>query len=484
MQSRVWKSSRAARVLGWVVIAAALAALASLAWILWHGLGQPAVAITLMVLAVACIVYMWRFALHPSLRLDDTIAVRNPLRTHQIPAKDVMDIVPGENGLQIRTADDLVEAWCVQKSTRAIKNRTSTRADRIVEEMLIAIDGVVGNAHSARSAASGSRTDDDHDELDDMTIRVAGGTVAAQGGQLATPASHQSAQTTTAGGTTRQSAISASSPQSAPVHHPHLAPGPVTPASATYPTSAASAPPVAAPPPSVARSGAGAFDERTDSPLGGPAPDAEVEDATVKRTDFDTLTLHAVPAEPAPGTGHASGPARALGSATDDDGDFEDEDADDLIIRRARLDDANLLAHLEQQASEQALQHIFGGRPFPFDDVVAKWVQVLGNWRNKVRIAEVDDQPVGYVAYGEGQVLHLGVIPQFTRRGFGRQLLDYATADIFRASPAAHLHVLVDNHVARAFYDDLGWQDTGERGQSDFPPHPTQMRLTLGRPRH
>ncbi|MDN5727020.1 MAG: GNAT family N-acetyltransferase, partial [Propionibacteriales bacterium] len=179
---------------------------------------------------------------------------------------------------------------------------------------------------------------------------------------------------------------------------------------------------------------------------------------------------------------------RALAAATDDEGDFEDEvdgdTADELIIRRARLDDAELLARLEQQASERSLRHVFGGRPFPVDDIRARWVEVLGNWRNKVRIAHIGEQPVGYVAYGEGHIHRLGVVEQHTRRGFGRQLLSYATDDVFRSSPTVELDVLADNHSAREFYRAQGWRDTGERTPSEFPPNPMMMRLALGRPGH
>jgi hypothetical protein len=46
----------------------------------------------------------------------------------------------------------------------------------------------------------------------------------------------------------------------------------------------------------------------------------------------------------------------------------------------------------------------------------------------------------------------------------------------------AFLWVLVDNHVARAFYRARGWTDTGERRNSGYPPHPLCLQLMRRNP--
>lgn len=153
------------------------------------------------------------------------------------------------------------------------------------------------------------------------------------------------------------------------------------------------------------------------------------------------------------------------------------DDTTGLRIRRARADEVRRLARMERAASGAALAHVFPPErhPYPMESVVARWQRLLRDGGVWVVILELFDAPVGYLAYSVDTVLHLGVAPSQTRRGYGSALLEYATAEIFSGgAPEARLWVLDQNTSARAFYDAHGWQLTDESRESPYPPHPTE----------
>jgi len=98
-------------------------------------------------------------------------------------------------------------------------------------------------------------------------------------------------------------------------------------------------------------------------------------------------------------------------------------------------------------------------------------------------LLELPDGPVGYVAFDTDTVHHLGVVPERTRRGYGSALLEFACMEIYAGGAReAYCWVLAENHVARAFYRALGWIDTGERRNSEFPPHPKSLQMMRRNP--
>jgi ribosomal protein S18 acetylase RimI-like enzyme len=158
---------------------------------------------------------------------------------------------------------------------------------------------------------------------------------------------------------------------------------------------------------------------------------------------------------------------------------MEDEEAG-VRIRRARPDEGRLLTQLERAASERTLAHIFPPQQYSYPEsaVARRWRQVLRDRLMHVYLLEVQDTPVGYVAFNEDTVGSLGVVPDHTRRGYGSTLLDFACMEIYDGgSREAYCWVLTDNHAARAFYRALGWSETGERRKSEYPPHPQSLQL-------
>lgn len=149
-------------------------------------------------------------------------------------------------------------------------------------------------------------------------------------------------------------------------------------------------------------------------------------------------------------------------------------------IRRARPDESRLLTRMERAASEAALGHVFPPEqhPYPTAEVARRWRRLLRDRMTRVHILEHLDEPVGFVAFDQTTLLHLGVVPELSRRGFGSALAEYAVQEIFsRGASEASLWVLTENQGARNLYRSLGWQETEDRRDCEFPPYPAELRL-------
>jgi ribosomal protein S18 acetylase RimI-like enzyme len=87
-------------------------------------------------LAVAAVLYAWRFGVYPKRRATDRgIVVVNPRRRTFIAWDDVAVIASGADGLIVAAEDERAEAWCIQKSNYATRHDRTTRSDRIVNQL-------------------------------------------------------------------------------------------------------------------------------------------------------------------------------------------------------------------------------------------------------------------------------------------------------------------------------------------------------------
>jgi ribosomal protein S18 acetylase RimI-like enzyme len=163
------------------------------------------------------------------------------------------------------------------------------------------------------------------------------------------------------------------------------------------------------------------------------------------------------------------------------------EDAETgLRIRRARPDESRLLTRMERSASEAQFAHIFPPEQYsyPTVEVTRRWRRLLRDRLTRVHIIELFDAPVGFVAFNSDTILHLGVVPHQTRRGYGSALLEYATTEMFgRGVHAVQLWVLSENQSGRSFYRSLNWTETDTRRECEFPPNPEELRMVRSNPR-
>jgi ribosomal protein S18 acetylase RimI-like enzyme len=158
------------------------------------------------------------------------------------------------------------------------------------------------------------------------------------------------------------------------------------------------------------------------------------------------------------------------------------EDAETgLRIRRARPDESRLLTRIERAAGEEHLEHLFPpeDHPYPVNEVTTRWRRLLHDPSARVFVLDRDEDALGFVAFSGGEVLHLGVVPHRTRRGYGSALLEFAVRQMYDAGEVeAGLWVLEGNAGARAFYRSHGWTETEGRRPCRYPPHPQELRMT------
>ena len=158
-----------------------------------------------------------------------------------------------------------------------------------------------------------------------------------------------------------------------------------------------------------------------------------------------------------------------------------EDDETGLRIRRARPDESRLLTRIERAAGEEHLEHLFPPEehPYPVNEVTARWRRLLHDPAARVVVLERDEDALGFIAFSADEVLHLGVVPHRTRRGYGSALLEYAVRQMYDDAVAeAGLWVLEGNAGARAFYRSHGWTDADERRPCRYPPHPQELRMT------
>lgn len=149
-----------------------------------------------------------------------------------------------------------------------------------------------------------------------------------------------------------------------------------------------------------------------------------------------------------------------------------------MTWRAATGEDAATLRDLERAANLVALRHVFGDRPFPDAEVLARWQALLADADVTVLL-----RPEALTSWdAAGRLRHLAVHPDHWGRGLGREGVELAEAAVRAAGRTPTLWVLRENHRARRLYARLGWEPTGDTQPAEFPPYPEEL-LLRGSPR-
>ena len=83
-------------------------------------------------------------------------------------------------------------------------------------------------------------------------------------------------------------------------------------------------------------------------------------------------------------------------------------------------------------------------------------------------LALFDGQPAAYLiaslGFGQGEILRIGTLPEYRRRGLGQALVERFLAEAAAAEcEAVFLEVRRGNEAARALYEAAGFLTVGER---------------------
>jgi RimJ/RimL family protein N-acetyltransferase len=145
-------------------------------------------------------------------------------------------------------------------------------------------------------------------------------------------------------------------------------------------------------------------------------------------------------------------------------------------LRPATETDLDSLLEVQEEGAVRALSHIFpqGTHPFPREEVRSRWAEELADPGIRAYvITNNDEEVVGFAATRDDELLHFGTAVETWGTGTAAAAHDA----LLRALAAdgvvqARLRVFEENHRARRFYEKLGWEETGERSRTSFPPHP------------
>jgi GNAT superfamily N-acetyltransferase len=143
--------------------------------------------------------------------------------------------------------------------------------------------------------------------------------------------------------------------------------------------------------------------------------------------------------------------------------------------RVATLDDAVVLRDLEREANLVGLAHVFPGRPFPDEEVLARWRATLAEPGVTVMLTDA-----AFTSWDDtGRLRHLAVHPDRWGTGLARDGVALAVEAIRGMGLTPRLWVLVANERARGLYTHLGWVQTGRRQAAEWPPYPPELELVL-----
>lgn len=146
------------------------------------------------------------------------------------------------------------------------------------------------------------------------------------------------------------------------------------------------------------------------------------------------------------------------------------------------MDEAPILAAVQEVASLAALAHIFPPEryPYPRDAVHARWVAAVAKPETRTLIAVSDEEPVGAACVTDGWLEGLYVVPERWGTGLADALHDRALDEVRKlGSASCRLWVLEDNTRARRFYERRGWRENGESRVVEFPPNPLDVGYSL-----
>jgi RimJ/RimL family protein N-acetyltransferase len=118
--------------------------------------------------------------------------------------------------------------------------------------------------------------------------------------------------------------------------------------------------------------------------------------------------------------------------------------------------------------------------PFPRETIAERWLREIELPGTYCFVVVHDTAVVGFAATRGDEFLHFGIAVEH----WGTGLATTAHDDILdhlrrRGIGRARLRVFTGNGRGRRFYEKHGWEPTGERSRSSFPPCPELLGYDL-----
>jgi GNAT superfamily N-acetyltransferase len=153
-----------------------------------------------------------------------------------------------------------------------------------------------------------------------------------------------------------------------------------------------------------------------------------------------------------------------------------------ITLRDAYSGEIEALARLHEVSAVAGFSNVFppGRYPFPRQEVLKSWHELLARDDVAVRVAEGAGELLGFAVLRPGWLERLYTHPNAWGRGVGSRLHDEGV-EIIRGlgSSRCSLWVLEANERARSFYEHRGWRLNGDTRVVPFPPNPVDVGYTL-----
>ena len=149
-----------------------------------------------------------------------------------------------------------------------------------------------------------------------------------------------------------------------------------------------------------------------------------------------------------------------------------------IIVRQASAGDLEALIDVQHEGAIVGLANIFpqDQYPFPREAVRRRWIEEFADPDIRVYVSLDEDGAVtGFAATRGNELLHFGTALRTWGTGTAQALHAAVLLELARTVAAGTSHfrlrVFEANSRARRFYERLGWNETGHRTCSSFPPH-------------
>jgi GNAT superfamily N-acetyltransferase len=148
---------------------------------------------------------------------------------------------------------------------------------------------------------------------------------------------------------------------------------------------------------------------------------------------------------------------------------------DEVQIRLAGSDDAELLFGMQRASALSAFGHIFPPDEYPFPDDAERqrWAELVASNDAVILVAEHQREPAGLAVIRHDELQRFFVVPEKWGSGVADALHD-AVLETLRewGESKSRLWVMEENRRARRFYERNGWRPDGRTRTGSFPPYP------------
>lgn len=158
----------------------------------------------------------------------------------------------------------------------------------------------------------------------------------------------------------------------------------------------------------------------------------------------------------------------------------------DSVLREMRVADVPAVMAVQEPASIAGLSGVFpqDRHPFPREVLADRWCEEIADPGIECFVILRGSTIAGFAAVAGNEVKHFGVALEEWGSGLARTAHDELVAMMRDAGVARPvLRVYAANPRGRAFWEKLGWVDTGERSRGPMPPHAELLAYELRAPR-